>query len=88
MGEPFRGVDANQIAAALVQRLNLNSNLCDTWSDPATGAQEVAAPPMTLKLRDLKHIAAAGNTPGVYNYIGVSFAGATPPTSIVSPIGE
>ena len=38
-----------------------------------------------VKLRDLKHILAAGNTPGVYNYIGISFAGATPATSIVSP---
>ncbi len=38
-----------------------------------------------VKLRDLKHIAAAGNTPGVYNYIGLGFTGATPATSIVSP---
>jgi len=38
-----------------------------------------------VKLRDMKRIAAAGNTPAVYNYIGLGFLGATPATSIISP---
>jgi len=38
-----------------------------------------------VKLRDLKRIAAAGNTPAVYNYVGLGFMGTTPATSIISP---
>ena len=38
-----------------------------------------------VKIRDLKHIVAAGNKPAVYNYIGIGFAGATPATSIIAP---
>ena len=38
-----------------------------------------------VKPRDLKHIAAAGTTPAVYNYIGIGFGGATPATSIAAP---
>ena len=38
-----------------------------------------------VKLRDMKRIVAAGNTPEVYNYIGFGFMGATPATSIISP---
>ena len=38
-----------------------------------------------VKLRDLKRIVAGGNTPAVYNYVGVGFAGATPATSIIAP---
>ncbi len=33
----------------------------------------------------LRRIAAAGDTPFVYNYIGVGLGGATPPTTIVAP---
>ena len=38
-----------------------------------------------IKLRDLRHILAAGTTPAIYNYIGIGFSGATPATSIVAP---
>jgi arginine deiminase len=54
VGEPFRGIDANQIAAELVRRLNLNSRLSDSYPAGAEQPQEVAVPPVTLKLRDLK----------------------------------
>ncbi|MCL4247512.1 MAG: M20/M25/M40 family metallo-hydrolase [Anaerolineae bacterium] len=54
VGEPFRGVDANQIAAELVRRLNLNTRLSDSWSPDGVAPLEVAVPPVTLKLRDLK----------------------------------
>jgi TldD protein len=35
--------------------------------------------------RSLRKISAAGDTPAVYNYIGLGFGGATPPTSIIAP---
>jgi len=38
-----------------------------------------------MKVRDLKHILAAGRTPAVYNYVGIGLGGATPATSIVAP---
>ncbi|MCO6439455.1 MAG: hypothetical protein J5J06_20390 [Phycisphaerae bacterium] len=38
-----------------------------------------------VKVRDLKRIAAAGQKPAVYNYIGLGFGGTTPATSIISP---
>ena len=38
-----------------------------------------------IKLGDLKRILAAGNKPAVYNYIGISFGRATPPSTIVAP---
>jgi TldD protein len=34
---------------------------------------------------ELKRIAAAGDTPKVYNYIGMGLGGATPPSSIIAP---
>jgi arginine utilization protein RocB len=54
VAEPFRGLDANQVAAELVRRLNLNTDLCDTWPAAVEPPDEVAMPPMTLKLRGLK----------------------------------
>jgi hypothetical protein len=38
-----------------------------------------------VKLRDLRDIVAAGNEAAVYNYIGLGFAGTTPPSAIISP---
>lgn len=52
VGEPFRGVDANQIATALVQRINLNPQLSDRWT--GNGQVETMLPPVTLRMRDLK----------------------------------
>lgn len=52
VGEPFRGVDAGQIAAEIVQHFNLNTDLSDSWEHE--GKSEVAVPPMTLHVRDLK----------------------------------
>jgi arginine utilization protein RocB len=48
VGEAFRGLDANLIAAMLIQEVDLNINLCDE----ADG--EITVPPVTLKQRDLK----------------------------------
>ena len=48
VGESFKGLDPNQIAAAITMRVNLNPE----FADVADG--EVALPPITLKQRDLK----------------------------------
>jgi arginine utilization protein RocB len=54
VGEPFRGVDASEVAAELVRSLNLDPELSDCWPRGAAEPEEVAVPPITLKLRDLK----------------------------------
>ena len=48
VGEAFRGLDANLIAANLIQETNLNVELCDE----ADG--EITVPSLTQKLRDFK----------------------------------
>lgn len=48
VGESFKGIDPNQIAASITNRINLNADFCDV----AEG--EVTLPPITLKQRDLK----------------------------------
>lgn len=48
VGESFKGIDPNQIAAAITERINLNPEFCDV----AEG--EVTLPPVTLRQRDLK----------------------------------
>lgn len=48
VGEAFNGIDANQIAARLVDEVSLNP----AYSDVVEG--EAAMPPVTLKMRDLK----------------------------------
>lgn len=48
VGESFKGLDPNQIASAITERINLNADFCDV----AEG--EVSLPPITLKQRDLK----------------------------------
>lgn len=53
VGEPFRGVDANQIAAALIERINLNPGLSDRW-ESKNGRSERVVPPVSLRMRDLK----------------------------------
>ncbi|MDR7857211.1 M20/M25/M40 family metallo-hydrolase [Tissierella sp.] len=48
VGEAFKGIDPNQIASSITNRINLNADFCDV----AEG--EVSLPPITLKQRDLK----------------------------------
>ena len=48
VGESFKGIDPNQIASSITNRINLNVDFCDV----AEG--EVSLPPITLKQRDLK----------------------------------
>ena len=48
VGESFKGIDPNQIAAEVTRKINLNPEFCDV----AEG--EVTLPPVTLRQRDLK----------------------------------
>jgi arginine utilization protein RocB len=48
LGEVFRGLDANLIAANLIRETNLNVDLCDESEG------EITVPPVTQKLRDFK----------------------------------
>lgn len=48
VGEPYKGLDPNQISAELVNEFNLNMEYCDV----AEG--EVSLPPITLRQQDLK----------------------------------
>jgi arginine utilization protein RocB len=48
VGEAFRGLDANLIAANLVRETNLNVDLCDALDG------EITVPPVTQKVRDFK----------------------------------
>lgn len=48
VGESFKGLDPNQIASSITNRINLNVDFCDIVEG------EVTLPPITLKQRDLK----------------------------------
>jgi arginine utilization protein RocB len=47
-GDPFRGLDANLLAAELIRDLSMNDALCDVVPG------QIAAPPVTLHATDLK----------------------------------
>lgn len=48
VGEPYKGLDPNEIASSITKEFNLNMDYCDV----AEG--EVALPPITLRQQDLK----------------------------------
>lgn len=48
VGDPFGGLDSNELSAALVRNINLNVALSDVLEG------EVSVPPVTLRLKDLK----------------------------------
>lgn len=48
VGDPFGGLDSNELAAKLVEKINLSVELSDEYMG------EVTVPPVTLRLRDLK----------------------------------
>ncbi len=65
VGESFKGLDPNQLAAALVDRINLNPEFCDSIDG------EVSLPPISLKFRDLKpeySVQVAKTTNVFFNY--------------------
>lgn len=62
VGQPYEALDANQLAAAITNRINLNVDFCDD----AEG--EVSLPPITLRLRDLKPEYSAQTTKTAFLY--------------------
>lgn len=48
VGESFKGLDPNEIASAIVTKINLNPEFSDTYDG------ETTLPPISLKLKDLK----------------------------------
>ena len=60
VGESFKGIDPNQIASSITNRINLNADFCDV----AEG--EVSLPPITLKQRDLKTRIFSSNSKNSY----------------------
>ena len=48
VGDPFGGLDSNELATSLVKNINLKVNLSDNYLG------EVTVPPITLRLKDLK----------------------------------
>ncbi len=48
VGDPFAGLDPNEIAAGILHKINLNLDLCDQVDT------EVTVPPISLRLQDLK----------------------------------
>ncbi len=65
VGEPYNGIDPNQIAGAITNRINLNVDFCDI----AEG--EVSLPPVTLRQQDLKpeySVQTARTTTLYFNY--------------------
>ncbi len=48
VGTPFNGLDANLLAAELIQMLSMNDELCDVTHE------QITAPPVTLHATDLK----------------------------------
>jgi arginine utilization protein RocB len=65
VGEPYKGLDPNQIASEITREFNLNMEYCDI----ADG--EVALPPITLRQQDLKteySVQIARNSLVYFNY--------------------
>ncbi len=48
VGEPYKGLDPNQIASNITEEFNLNMEYCDV------AEEEVSLPPITLRQQDLK----------------------------------
>lgn len=48
VGEPFNGIDSNQITAEILKKINMNTDYCDEANGQYT------LPPISLKMRDLK----------------------------------
>lgn len=72
VGDPFGGLDANELAAELVRNINLNVDL----SDESMG--EVTVPPVTLRMRDLKPEYSVQTNRDAEVYFNYSTHGITP----------
>jgi len=72
VGEPFKGIDPNQITSELVREFNLNVEYCDI----ADG--EVSLPPITLRQQDLKKEYSVQIAKSSYMYLNFSTHSSTP----------
>ncbi len=65
VGDPFGGLDPNEIAASILLKINLNLDLCDDVDG------EITVPPISLRFMDLKQeysVQTAKNTCLYFNY--------------------
>ncbi len=93
VGDPFRGIDAGQIAAEIVRRINLNPNLCDRWvqaDELNDGAMrfEVGVPPISLKIRDLKSEYNVQTASEAFVYINWLTYTTTPAVALATMVNE
>ncbi|MGB5822723.1 MAG: M20/M25/M40 family metallo-hydrolase [Proteocatella sp.] len=72
VGEAFKGLDPNQISAAIINRVNLNTEYCDVVDG------EVSLPPITLKNKDLKPEYSCQIAKTAYLYFNYSTQSSTP----------
>lgn len=72
VGEPYKGLDPNQIAGAITNKINLNVKYCDI----AEG--EVSLPPITLRQQDLKEEYSVQIAKTAYLYFNFSTHKSTP----------
>ncbi len=72
VGEPYKGLDPNQIAAEITREFNLNMEYCDK----ADG--EVSLPPITLRQQDLKTEYSVQVARNAYLYFNYATHNSTP----------
>lgn len=72
VGEAFKGLDPNQISAAIINRVNLNTQYCDVVDG------EVSLPPITLKNKDLKPEYSCQIAKTAYLYFNYATQSSTP----------
>lgn len=93
VGDPFRGIDAGQIAAEIVRRVNLNPDLCDRWvreDGVHTGEMhlDVGVPPISLKIRDLKSEYNVQTASEAFVYINWLTYTTTPAVALATMVNE
>ncbi|HHT21640.1 MAG TPA: M20/M25/M40 family metallo-hydrolase, partial [Tissierellia bacterium] len=71
-GDPFRGIDPNHIASAIVQEINFNMD----YAEEAEG--ETTVPPISLRLQDLKPEYSVQTAKTSYVYFNFSTHTSTP----------
>jgi len=80
-GEAFRGMDANLIAAGIVNEAVLDTSLCDEQDG------EITVPPVTMKLRDFKVRYDAQTPIGAMVQLNILSHGSTPQDFLVKSVG-
>ncbi len=72
VGDPFGGLDPNEIASTILQKINLNLDLCDNVDG------EVTVPPISLRLMDLKKEYSVQTTKSTSLYFNYATHNSTP----------